>query len=70
MNVTFNFSGAMRLDDIDSKFKPLPNLVITMRCFITRYPNYRQVFKVDGMIGLAPVVKEMSDYSFISQIVK
>jgi len=37
-------------------------------CFLARLPNYQKIMKVDGIIGLAPVIYDMRNYSFIDQI--
>ena len=37
-------------------------------CFLAKVPSYQRDFKVDGIIGLAPVIYDMRDYSFLHQI--
>ena len=70
MNITHVFKFPNASNQFVGEPPKIPNITITYMCFIAKVPNYQKVMKTDGIIGLAPVISDMSDYSFIYQIMK
>ena len=41
-----------------------------MKCFIGRLRNHNKIYGIDGIIGLAPLVDKLKEYSFLEQMKK
>ena len=56
MNITHTFKNPLVSNQFVGDLVLEPNITVTYKCFVAKVPNYREVMKMDGIIGLAPVI--------------
>ena len=69
LKVTHTFDDALVYLNSTSNYT-YRDIKVSYLCFVTRLPNYQKIMKVDGILGLAPVIEDKKDYSFVYQIKK